>query len=311
LCWCSRFILSNGDSLYSGRGQQQLFGYASLLYLLGQAFHKTGQEDYLNLFDKVLAHTLSFQRDDGSFPLVLRDGEAVDPAVLPELESVNYLGWYQYNRYFDYQAFALLFFDKAYALIPDGKENLLTKNSSCVYCDGELLKVRTSAYEAVVAKPGGYLANDLPLPYIVAHGRSLTPSFGGEQYGATLMRGNDHPIPYLPIFDKTLRARSSSFLTSRSLTMMSPLGIVRYSYRFKEKTIETHIRVYSPFSAKIQLAYFPSIKQENAYTLVDRYFSVKSSEPLNADRKGYTANGEVTIFQADARSLQMILRVMP
>jgi hypothetical protein len=96
----SRFILPNGDALYVGRGQEQIFGYGALLYLLEAAGEMTGNADFREYADRVFGYLLSFQRNDGAFPLVLREGEDPEPWT-----DGTRLGWYSYNRYADYLPF--------------------------------------------------------------------------------------------------------------------------------------------------------------------------------------------------------------
>lgn len=96
------YILDDGTSIYIGRGQEQIFGYGSLIYALEfcNSFVEPLEDTILNkLADKVL----SFQRENGSYPLVLRARES-------ERENVNFRadspdGWYGYNTLYDYQPF--------------------------------------------------------------------------------------------------------------------------------------------------------------------------------------------------------------
>ncbi|XKE47223.1 hypothetical protein LG302_08885 [Halomonas organivorans] len=106
-----RLVMPDGTALYLGRGQEQIFGYGALIYSL----------EYINSHlitldnDKLSAlseRVLSFQRSDGSFPLVLR-------YVDPELPGIAFSrdrppGWYGYNTLYDYQPFL------AYCLLKTG-----------------------------------------------------------------------------------------------------------------------------------------------------------------------------------------------
>jgi hypothetical protein len=95
-------ILCDGTSLYLGRGQEQIFGYGALIYVL-EYYHSKIQVLDEETLDRVSKKLLSFQRDDGSFPLVLRQRD-------PELRCVSFsqdhpAGWYGYNTLYDYQPF--------------------------------------------------------------------------------------------------------------------------------------------------------------------------------------------------------------
>jgi len=104
-------ILNDGTSLYIGRGQEQIFGYGALIYSLEYCHGKIRPLDE-NRINQVSERLLSFQRDDGSYPLVLRNRE-------PEPSNAGFSdgtpsGWYGYNTLYDYQPFL------AYCLIKAG-----------------------------------------------------------------------------------------------------------------------------------------------------------------------------------------------
>jgi len=94
--------LEDGTALYIGRGQEQIFGYGALIYSIEYCHSKvkTLNEDCIN---QISARLLSFQREDGSYPLVLRHRD-------PEPKTANFAddkpaGWYGYNTLYDYQPF--------------------------------------------------------------------------------------------------------------------------------------------------------------------------------------------------------------
>ncbi|HFG2179735.1 TPA: hypothetical protein ACGF8R_003258 [Vibrio cholerae] len=97
-----KYIMDDGTSLFIGRGQEQIFGYGSLLYSLEYCNKEIKKIDE-NLLEKVSSKILNNQRCDGSFPLVLRVSN-------PEPENVNYrqdkpCGWHGYNTLYDYLPF--------------------------------------------------------------------------------------------------------------------------------------------------------------------------------------------------------------
>lgn len=103
-------ILSDGTSLYIGRGQEQIFGYGALIYSLEYCHIKIHPLDEQKL-NQVSRRLLSFQREDGSYPLVLRNRE-------PEPRDARFSGkppggWYGYNTLFDYQPFLAYCLKKA------------------------------------------------------------------------------------------------------------------------------------------------------------------------------------------------------
>jgi hypothetical protein len=97
-----RHVLHDGTSLFIGRGQEQIFGYGALIYSFEYCHTKIRplSEQLIHLVCKRL---LSFQREDGSYPLVLRRRE-------PETGNAHFSedapgGWYGYNTLYDYQPF--------------------------------------------------------------------------------------------------------------------------------------------------------------------------------------------------------------
>lgn len=95
-------ILEDGTSIYVGRGQEQIFGYGSLIYALEfcNAYVEPLDEDILN---KLTNKVVNFQREDGSYPLVLRKRQ---PENRDEcFKSTHPDGWYGYNTLYDYQPF--------------------------------------------------------------------------------------------------------------------------------------------------------------------------------------------------------------
>ncbi len=94
-------MLHDGTALWLGRGQEQIFGYGALIYALEYVNRNVGSlpDDKLR---KLQAHVLSFQRPDGSFPLVLRRRE---PEVAGAILQSRPAGWYGYNTLYDYQPF--------------------------------------------------------------------------------------------------------------------------------------------------------------------------------------------------------------
>ena len=105
-------ILDDGTSLYIGRGQEQIFGYGALIYSIEYFYTKVRPLNE-NLINKISRRLLSFQRDDGSYPLVLRNREP-EPSNARFSECVPG-GWYGYNTLYDYQPFL------AYCLVKASK----------------------------------------------------------------------------------------------------------------------------------------------------------------------------------------------
>lgn len=97
-------IDENGEALKEGRGKKQIFGYASLIYALTLAYSFTQDVFYLEKAEKVLQFVMSFQKQDGSIPLVLTHN---NPSQY----------WLSYNNFFDYEGFLYFYLLKTYELI--------------------------------------------------------------------------------------------------------------------------------------------------------------------------------------------------
>lgn len=98
---CS-MILKNGTALYIGRGQEQIFGYGSLIFALEYANskYKLAIESKV---DHIWCYLQGFQREDGSFPLVLIPHQLEKPNVSFIKDKPH--GWFGYNTLYDYQPF--------------------------------------------------------------------------------------------------------------------------------------------------------------------------------------------------------------
>ena len=178
------FVLRNGDTLYVGRGQQQIFGYGALLYLLEAAGQIGASDEFEVPAERVFAYLRSFRREEGCFPLVLREGEPAEPWE----PDASRCGWYTYNRYADYLPFLGAFLVKAARaeLRPLGQVEVAAGST-------DFRRWKQDRYEAVIARPGGSATNDMAFPYVCVSGESLFPCYGreGEEVGPEEM-----PLPY-------------------------------------------------------------------------------------------------------------------
>ena len=94
-------VLDDGSAMWIGRGQEQVFGYAALIRAT-EFVHRCIEPLPVELLNRLQQRVLSFQRDDGSFPLVLRRREPEPP--WPE-QAPAVPGWYGYNTLADYLPF--------------------------------------------------------------------------------------------------------------------------------------------------------------------------------------------------------------
>jgi hypothetical protein len=96
------YILEDGTSIYIGRGQEQIFGYGSLIYAL-EFCHSHIEPLDVNILNKLADKVTCLQREDGSYPLVLRTTQPEKSGVSFKSDSPD--GWYGYNTLYDYQPF--------------------------------------------------------------------------------------------------------------------------------------------------------------------------------------------------------------
>lgn len=244
----SKFILRTGDVLYIGRGQEQSFGYGTILYLLALSYKYSKDKRYLGHLQRCLLFLSKYQRKDGSFPLTMNKQEMDFPLVANPSDP-RYPGWYHYNNYFDYLPFLGVFFQKAVETLESLSnvkitENVLTEN----YKDKDFLIFRNDVYEAVLSKPGGdwrgtngYWTNDLPIPYVSFKGQRVTASYGGEQYDNTLYTAEGIPLPLVIKNKRKIsirRGRVWSFFWGNSMIIVCLSGIVIRHFRFHSSSID-------------------------------------------------------------------------
>lgn len=241
------FILSNGETLYIGRGQNQSFGYGALIYILSLAYKFTEDKTFLGDIEKVTTFLLQHQREDGSFPLVMNGIEKTIPKVI-DMQNEEFVGWYPYNNYFDYLPFMGFFIAKAEEVLRSLDTSKIEYRTQKEYRDDNFIKIVKPNYEAVLSKTGGYWTNDMPIPYIVTKGQNITPCYGGEQFQKSLYSQEGVPLPYFERFKKSIRWRAISFFRNNTLWIFSPLGVMKRDYLFEDNYIEIKTKVYSIFS---------------------------------------------------------------
>lgn len=292
------FILNNGDTLYVGRGQEQSFGYAALLYALALAYTFDGDASLLGDMQRILSFLQQHRRADGSFPLVMNGTEKTIPELV-DLDAPEYCGWYAYNNYFDYLPFMGYFMAKAYAVLQSVELRSAETREPAPYRDADFVKIVKPRYEAVLSKCGGYWTNDLPIPYIVTDGRALTPCYGGEQFVKSLYGIEGIPLPYCDTLKKSIRWRSFSFFGRRTLWLFSPLGIMKREYAFGEQSVKIITKVFSIFRFR------------------HLYLWRDTAVPTAADMEGkrfegyeYSASGRLRKYAEDGASSVITIRIV-
>lgn len=254
------FILSNGEVLYIGRGQNQSFGYGALIYILALAYKFTSDKTLLGDIKSVLTFLINYQREDGSFPLMMNGIEKTIPKVI-DMQDEEFVGWYPYNNYFDYLPFMGFFIAKADEVLNNLDMSKVEYRKHKEYRDNDFIKIVKPNYEAVLSKSGGYWTNDIPIPHIVTKGKNITPCYGGEQFQKSLYTIEGIPLPYNEQFQKSIRWKSISFFKANNLWIISPLGIMKREFIFEDNFIDIKTRVISIFSFKHIYLFFGTSKK--------------------------------------------------
>lgn len=294
-----KFILSNGDVSYIGRGQKQSFGLGALVYILSLAYKYTLDKTILADLKNVTKLLIKYQNKDGSFPLVLNGIKQSIPKKV-DIKDPSYVGWYPYNNYFDYLPFMGFFVLKAANIlnsldVVDTEDIDYQKDNS--YADKNFIKINNGKYEAVVSKPGGYWTNDMPIPYIVYKGKNITTCYGGEQFQDSLYSLRGLPLPYCKFLKKSIRWKSINFLKNNTLWVFSPLGVMRRDFIFKDNSIEINTKIYSFFKLVNLYLFKSETKQEQECKLTLDNVDIVSKNALEFKGYEYSVDGKLKLFE--------------
>ena len=104
-----RFVDPDGCFNYTGRGQEQIFGYASAIYVLEAALkvNPSKMKIYQTALNRIWEYFLSFFKPEGYFPLVLNS----------HADEERY-GWYDYHHLTVYNGFTGVWLGLASLLNP-------------------------------------------------------------------------------------------------------------------------------------------------------------------------------------------------
>ena len=300
------FILRDGNTLYVGRGQEQSFGYSSLIYCLATAYSWTSCATYLDKLEQVASYLKSFQKSDGSLPLVLNRVEAIDAQRPLDLMSPSYAGWYGYNNYFDYLPFTGFFLGKSINQLATTPQ-CLTKESPVynAYQNGDYVVVKQENYDAVLAKPGGAWSNDLAMPYIRYKGKPITPCYGGEQGVHSLYHKIDLPLPLILSCNKLIRNMSFVSFSSNCLRIISPLGYMQRRFHFEASSIHTTSSVRTPFRFFHQFLFFSEVHQISPYSFDGPGYWITANRPLEYSREAYCALGPLKVYTSSSSKIEV------
>ena len=230
-----KFILPNGMSLYVGRGQEQIFGYGCLLYILSSyCLLFKNHENFLLKNMLIEKYILKFIKKDKTLPLVLNKYSKILNC------DIHSPGWYSYNTIKDYYPFFLYY----YNLFLENKKEFNKNNQKPIfkeYDDDEFIIRNTNFYMLIVSKSTKINSNNLsfPLIYHKKTKRILTPFHGGEEFMRNgFFQKNQISLPYF-LFKKQWHYLSEikSLLKENKLIIENKNFSFIRKFLFKEKEI--------------------------------------------------------------------------
>jgi hypothetical protein len=272
------------------------------------AYKYTNDKTLLGNLEKVYKFLIQFQHDDGSFPLVMNGIKNDIPKIINPKDT-NYAGWYPYNNYFDYLPFMGYFIAKSVGVLQTLDLSTVEFKESINYYDENFIKIVKSNYEAVVSKTGGYWTNDMPMPFIVYKGKSITPMYGGEQFQRSFYSLEGISIPWCRLGKVSLRKYSISWLNKNELNVLSPFGYLNRKFYFSENEITINSKVYSPFFCKHNYLFKSSVIKKDEFTLEDENIEIISDAPLKFYTFEYSASGLLKSFRTSAKNHRLKIRL--
>lgn len=306
------FILPNGDSLYIGRGQEQSFGYAALLYALAGHYELSGDSQSISEMQKVFAYLIKFRRPDGSYPLVLNTEEnAIAKDV--DLKDPQFKGWYAYNNYFDYLAFLGVYLDKAHLTLKNaGLPGELSAKVNISYRDADYRKFATVKYVAIWARPGGYWTNDLTFPLICYKKKIQTPCLGGEQFVDSLYSEGELSFPFIEHNFKKWSWRKLGLgkWIGNTLLWLSPWGVWKKKLTIRQDSILIETQLWTFFSAHDRLTLDHSTKQTSENTLISNDLKITSDRPMVFVREGLCAKGKTHTYKIEGKKNKLNIELL-
>lgn len=285
-------ILPCGSCVYLGRGQNQLFGYASVIRLLSET---PSSEDRLRL-GAILRLVSSHQNEEGRLPLVLGSlGSATEGA--PDLKSIAYAGWYAYNNYFDYLPFFAHFLHRARVSLSESVESFPERPE----LDSVIGPTRVrhgKDFSVLVSRPVGVPANWMPQPLVSTTSHRAAPVFGGEEYFPSTFTRQDIPLPVF-VFGQLPMARwVRSFWIGSAMVCVSLYGVCIRVFRYSKQEVAMTSFTFPPLFLRDRFA----IEVGNSDCEFASEFNrgdigIKASKLLRKSRLCYSASGAYEIWE--------------
>jgi hypothetical protein len=326
----SELVLPGGQCNYIGRGSLQIFGYAAAVLALAHAYRNFEQSRYCAKAAQILAFIEDHQAKDGSLPLVLRDTPEGKPEAF-DLKDPSFAGWWSYNNYYDYLAFAgamLRLAAELFGVCRAGNAEESAPPISTKRLGTSIAKVERQDYTAVFALPNRKLwAASVPVPYLEIAGNYPLPCYGGEQQVESIYSERGVPLPiillhagrdivfshfrYRWVNPSSFGTGAGGFTHARQFAFDSREIIIRDDVAWRsgqEIRGVRMLRILVP-RAKVLARSFD--------TVVLREMTLKFSGPVREEDEGhYSANGALTCFYTapdisgrSSISAQVVMRI--
>ncbi len=280
------FIDQQGDFNYFGRGQRQVFGYASFYYALLYAYHLTNNTYY----QKTAEHISLF-----FFPTL----EQKQIVAIPTISSSqnNKIGWYPYNNQSDYLSVA------GYYLLLGSQINSQTNSqtnsnfSTTIFNFEKPYNHYYPSLNAFLLREknfliclGGTPSNHAELPLIIHGFPSFFGTSGGPALSLTTISETEELYTGVPGSGGTLTFRTQNNILEA--VHDNPTHITSYRVEFKD-------------SVKLDIVITPkkTIIMPSFHCLTNDIKKIKSN--LSFLRKGKVASldGDLDIYEANSQTI--------
>lgn len=294
----TKFIFPTGETLLIGRGQNQSFGYAVLVYILTLS-SEILDRNYSEHIEKILSLIENQIKNSSNLPLMLN--QDLENPYLVDIKNPHFYGWYQYNNYIDYFCFSSFFLTKA------SKINL---GSTCVikeiandYRDENFWLVKKKSYISLLSKPGGYLMNELSFPFIQSNAINFTELYGGDQVRDSIYRNSDAPLPINKLLDLSIRKRCISFFKENVLFVLSLFGILKRKFEFYDDEIIIDSKCYPSFLLKTPYFFKEEFEFVSNRELRFKHVQITCSKPLMEVGDVFSASGKSKRFEVEGNHI--------
>ncbi len=278
------FIDLDGDFNYIGRGQRQVFGYASYIYALRGAAALTGNLYYVDVslrVEKFVLPTL-LKNEIVCFAGTAGVGKNVDLKV----------GYYPYNNRSDYLSFAAYYLLLAASIdlsaVRKGKVEFdYLAPYSRYYSTGNFLLIRDKAFLCVL---GGTPGNHAELPFVLHTSPMVFSTSGGPSFG--LVKGVDYGLMHTGVSCSSGRMRARLGGDVVEFIHTGAYNLVSYRVMLSSK-VEVMVAV-TPKRSNSVVLFHAACKSLDAF---------ECSIPLFAKGDAVGLDGKMNIFESEKKFL--------